>query len=53
MVAATGDKTPVYWLLEKFLEDADAKRKRALDEIPGLVQALQSAMQKSGLRAVA
>lgn len=53
LIAATGDRAPVYWLLEKFLEDADVKRKRALDEIPGLVQALQAAMQKSGLRAVA
>ena len=37
LIVATGDKRPVFWLVEKFLEDADTKRKRATAQIADLL----------------
>lgn len=47
LIDATKDKRPVYWLVERFLEDADTKRKRALtqmvDLLPHIEQLLKTA----------
>ena len=32
-IAATGDVTPIYYLVEKYLEDEESKQKRALSEL--------------------
>lgn len=40
LVRATGDKSPIYWLVEKFLQDADAQAKQALREIPAAIEKL-------------
>lgn len=40
LIDATKDKRPVYWLVEKFLEDADTKRKRAASQIAELLPQL-------------
>ncbi|MGN9291348.1 phage regulatory CII family protein, partial [Enterococcus faecium] len=32
-LAATGDMTPIYFLIEKYLSDEEAKRKRAMAEL--------------------
>lgn len=45
LIAATGDKRPVYWLIEKFLEDADSKRKRAVDDLTQLLPQIQAALK--------
>ena len=37
LIAATGDKRPIYWLVETFLEDPDARRKRGLDELSNML----------------
>lgn len=37
LIRSTGDKRPVYWLVEAFLEDADTKRKRATQQIADLL----------------
>ena len=37
LIAATGDKRPIYWLVETFLEDPDARRKRVLDELSNML----------------
>lgn len=29
-IEATGDTTPIYWLIEKYLQDEDAKKRRAI-----------------------
>ncbi|OFS84500.1 hypothetical protein HMPREF3144_06550 [Oligella sp. HMSC05A10] len=29
-IAATGDTRPIYWLIEKFLQDGEAKQKQAI-----------------------
>jgi len=49
IVQATGDLRPIYWLIEKFCEDNDAKRKRTMDEIvtllPKLAQLVKAAQK--------
>lgn len=42
------DWTPVYWLLERFLQDPDAKKHAALARIPGLVAALEATLAQAG-----
>lgn len=60
LIRATGDKRPVYWLIETFLEDQDTKRHRAvaqladmLPQLQALVKAATSAPDEATLRAVA
>lgn len=53
LIRATGDKRPVYWLIESFLEDSEIKRQRALDEIHALVSALNAALGKVNLKVAA
>jgi hypothetical protein len=45
LIEATGDKRPIYWLVEKFLEDAETKRKRNLDTIGDLLPRLEAALK--------
>lgn len=56
LIKATGDKRPVYWLVEAFLEDEDTRRSRAVaqlgDMLPQLMALLKSAGQQSALKAV-
>lgn len=40
LIRATGDMRPIYWLIEEFLDDADSKRKRAVDELRALLPQL-------------
>jgi hypothetical protein len=41
LIRATGDKRPVYWLVEKFLEDSDTKHKRAMADLAKLLPQIQ------------
>lgn len=49
LIRATGDLRPVYWLVEKFIEDDEEKTKRAIREIsemmPRMAQLLKKAQQ--------
>jgi hypothetical protein len=45
IIHCTGDLRIVHWLVEKYCEDSDAKRKRALDEIPAVVSQLQQLLE--------
>ena len=46
LLDATNDFRPIFWLVEKYLDDADAKRKRAVDQVltqvPALMQAIKA-----------
>ena len=42
LIEATGDKRPLYWLIEKFMEDPVAKKQRVIEEASGLVKRLGS-----------
>ncbi len=41
----TGDKRPVYWLVEAFLEDEDTKRSRAVAQISDMLPQLQALLK--------
>lgn len=45
LVRATGDKRPVHWLVESFIEDRESKRKRAIDELERLIPLVQRAVK--------
>lgn len=46
LIAATGDKSPVYWLVEKFLEDAERRKQRALATVESLLPQLLAAVKE-------
>lgn len=48
LIHATGDMRPIYWLIEEFLDDADSKRKRAVDELRHLLPQLQRLVAATG-----
>jgi hypothetical protein len=47
IVNATGDKRIVYWLIEKFCEDKDSKRNRALDRLAEMLPDIQSTLEQA------
>lgn len=56
LIKATGDKRPVYWLVEAFLEEPTAKRERAIEQLAMMMPAIQSLLAMSAapeLKAVA
>lgn len=40
IIASTGDFTPIYWLIEKFLRDQDVVRQQATQQIAALLPQL-------------
>jgi hypothetical protein len=48
IIDATGDFTPIYWLLERFLKDPDAKKQEALARLPGLMAVLEATLEQAG-----
>ncbi len=60
LIRATGDKRPVYWLVESFLEDEDTRRARAVAQMAEILPRLQALLNAattgaggSSLKAVA
>lgn len=57
LIHATGDKRPIYWLIESFLEDDDTRRARAVAQIGDILPKLQALLHAAGssasLKAVA
>ncbi len=37
LIAATGDKRPILWLAERFLEDPEIRRQGAVDKLSALL----------------
>ena len=59
LIEATGDKRPVLWLVEKFLDDPVAKRQSAVDrldkllpEIAALVKEARAEPEAANVRAI-
>jgi hypothetical protein len=48
LIRATGDKRPLYWLIETFLDDADSKRKRAISDLQMLLPQIEQALRQVG-----
>ena len=47
LIEVTGDNRLIYWLIEKFLEDKEAKQKRAIEEIASLLPKLQQLVKSA------
>lgn len=47
LVRATGDKRPIYWLIEHFLEDPAHRRQHALSKIEALLPELQALVKSA------
>lgn len=41
------DWTPIYWLLERFLKDPNAKKLEALARLPGLMAAMEATLAQA------
>lgn len=41
LIKATGDLSPIYWLVERFCEDADAKRNKNIDRLAKLLPEIE------------
>jgi hypothetical protein len=50
LIAATGDLTPIYWLIEKFCEDSDAKQRRALQTLAQIAAELPRLLKNAGVK---
>jgi len=48
-IQATGDVTPIYYLIERFLEDADVRQRRALGELVKLAPQLAALIKQAGV----
>jgi hypothetical protein len=51
LVESTGDITPIYWLIEKFCEDGDAKQRRALLVLAEFSRQLPGLLKSAGVKA--
>jgi Phage regulatory protein CII (CP76) len=49
VIAATGDTRPIQWLVAKFLDDPESKRRHALDQINVLAPIFASLVEQAGL----
>lgn len=45
-ITATGDLTPIYWLVEKFCEIPEAKKQRILQELDNLLTRLPTLIEQ-------
>lgn len=45
IIKATGNKDPIYWLIEAFLEDKEAAKERTMAELVELVPKLQRLLE--------
>lgn len=48
LLEATGDARPVMWLVSRFMEDRDIKRKRAAEQLIELMPQIQQALKVMG-----
>lgn len=46
VLAATKDMRPLYWLVEKYLEEPEKKQKRVVDELAGMLPKLQQLLSQ-------
>lgn len=47
LIKATGDKRPIYWLIEAFLEDDNTKQKRAVAQLADMLPQLQALLKSA------
>ena len=47
LLAATGDYTPLYWLCERFLQDAEARKKQAVSDLIRIMPQLHEILKNA------
>lgn len=47
LIAATGDLMPIYWLVERFCDDADAKKRKSIDRLARLLPEIELLVKES------
>jgi hypothetical protein len=50
VIESTGDLSPIYWLIEKFCEDGDAKQRRALEILAQLARDLPTILKNARVK---
>lgn len=50
LIRATGDVRPLNWLNETFFENAEAKQRRALEELATLARGLPDLLKRAGVK---
>jgi len=49
IIEATGDMTPIYWLIERFLRDPETQRTAAIQQLAGLMPVLIELASQAGV----
>lgn len=49
-IQSTGDKSPIYWLIARYLGDEAATRDQALDQVRALLEQLPGMLAAAGLQ---
>lgn len=47
LIDATKDKSPIYWLIESFLEDPEQRRNRAVSQIESMLPQLSALLKQA------
>lgn len=47
IIAASDDKRPIYWLIEKFLRDPESTRNQAISQLAQLMPMIQALVEQS------
>jgi hypothetical protein len=51
LIKATGDKRPIYWLVEAFLDDPQEKKNRAIEQLAQMMPVIQSLLAQTSNQA--
>jgi hypothetical protein len=51
LIQATGDKRPIYWLVEAFLDDPQEKKNRAIEQLAQMMPVIQSLLAQTSNQA--
>ena len=46
LIKATGDMTPIYWLVERFCDDADSKKRKSIDRLARLLPEIEKLIRE-------
>lgn len=49
IIQATGDRRPIYWLIEKFMESPEARMARATDQLTELLSMMAELAAQAGI----
>lgn len=53
ILAEKKDFTPIFWLIERFLKDPNARQQEAIARLPGLVKLIEVTLAQAGSKSTA